>query len=189
VRAWRPPDHLLAPAGASTSEATMPDTDFNPAEASTWLARGRRPAHAEALAKAWRDFPDLPPSAPVADRQARSRERVIATRPVFEEMRLEAEAERHATNFAFTENEVREGKANERDVAILNGRDRHGYDWDVANRYADGWYAAHVGWPHHYPTGSRAMRRSRSAARPMTRASRMGAVTAQTCSTRQGVRT
>jgi len=131
----------------------MPDTDFNPAEASTWLARGRRPAHAEALAKAWRDFPDLPPSAPIADRQARSRERVIATRPVFEEMRLEAEAERHATNFAFTENEVREGKANERDVAILNGRDRHGYDWDVANRYADGWYAAHVGWPHHYPDG------------------------------------
>lgn len=131
----------------------MPDTAFNPADAATWLARGRRPAHAEALAKAWRDYPDLPPSAPLADRHARSHARVIATRPVFEEMRVEAEAERHAKNFAFTENEVREGKANERELAILNGRDRYGYDWDVANRYADGWYAAHVGWPHHYPDG------------------------------------
>lgn len=131
----------------------MPDIEFNPAEAATWLARGRRPAHAEALAKAWRDYPDLPPSAPLADRHARSHARVIATRPVFEEMRVEAEAERHAKNFAFTENEAREGKANERELAILNGRDRYGYDWDVANRYADGWYAAHVGWPHHYPDG------------------------------------
>lgn len=131
----------------------MPDTAFNPADADTWLARGRRPAHVEALAKAWRDYPDLPPSAPLADRHARSRARVIATRPVFEEMRVEAEAERHAKNFAFTENEAREGKANERELAILNGRDWYGYDWDVANRYADGWYAAHVGWPHHYPDG------------------------------------
>ncbi|MCP6324373.1 hypothetical protein NL453_28520, partial [Klebsiella pneumoniae] len=83
--------------------------------------------------------------APLADRQARSRARVITTRPIFEAMRVQAEAERQARNFAFLENQAREGKVNDRDLAILLGRDDHGYDWDVANRYADGWYAAHVG--------------------------------------------
>lgn len=125
--------------------------DFNSADPRTWLARGRTPEQAEALAASWRDFPDLPHDAPLADRQARSRARVIATRPIFEAMRVQAEAERQASNFAFLENQAREGKVNDRDLAILRGRDDHGYDWDVANRYADGWYAAHVGWPHRYP--------------------------------------
>lgn len=127
--------------------------DFNSADPRTWLARGRTPEQAEALAASWRDFPDLPHDAPLADRQARSRARVIATRPIFEAMRVQAEAERQARNFAFLENQAREGKVNDRDLAILRGRDDHGYDWDVANRYADGWYAAHVGWPHSYPDG------------------------------------
>lgn len=127
--------------------------EFNAADPRTWLARGRTPEQAEALAASWRDFPDLPPSASLADRQARSRARVIATRPIFEAMRVQAEEQRQATNFAFLENQAREGKVNDRDLAILRGRDDHGYDWDVANRYADGWYAAHVGWPHNYPDG------------------------------------
>lgn len=42
-------------------------------------------------------------------------------------------------------NSARDTKVNDRDLAILRGRDDHDYDWDVANRYADGWYAAHVG--------------------------------------------
>ena len=32
---------------------------FDPCSTATWLARGRAPEHAEAIAKAWRDFPDL----------------------------------------------------------------------------------------------------------------------------------
>ena len=32
-------------------------------QAATWIARGRAPAEAEALAAAWRDFPDLPANA------------------------------------------------------------------------------------------------------------------------------
>ena len=70
--------------------------DFNSADPRTWLARGRTPEQAEALAASWRDFPDLPHDAPLADRQARSRARVIATRPIFEAMRVQAEAERQA---------------------------------------------------------------------------------------------
>ncbi|MGK6324707.1 hypothetical protein ACMGDM_16710 [Sphingomonas sp. DT-51] len=74
------------------------------------------PAHAEALGRAWRDYPDLPPSSQIATRAAA---RVIAIRLVFEEMRLEAEAERRATNIAFTEN-----KSERTRLAILNGRNR-----------------------------------------------------------------
>ena len=36
----------------------------------------------------------------------------------------------------------------DRDLAILRGRDEHGFDWDRAVAYADGWYAAHAGWPY-----------------------------------------
>lgn len=138
---------------------------LDPAEPNTWLARGRTPEHAAAIAGAWRDFPDLPPDAPMSDRMARSRARVAVMRPVNDAISAHTEAQREATNFAFLEDQARHGKANDRDLAILRGRDAHGYGWDVANRYADGWYAAHVGWPHSYPDGipsnaPRALRRA-----------------------------
>lgn len=131
----------------------MIEEPFDPADASCWLARGRTPAHAAAIASAWRDFPDLPPSAPAADRLARGRERIAAMRPINDEIRVQVEAERQRANFSFTDDLLRRGKGTDRDVAILRGRDQYSYEWDVANRYADGWYAAHVGWPHSYPDG------------------------------------
>lgn len=127
-----------------------PTETFNPGDVATWLSRGRRPEHAEALAAAWRDHPDLPHDAPLADRQARFRERVAAMRPVNEAIAAQLEAETQAKNFAFVEARQRDGNANEGDLAILVGRDRYGYDWHLCHRYADGWYAAHVGWPHRY---------------------------------------
>ena len=127
--------------------------NFDPTEPSTWRARGRTAEHAEAIAAAWRLFPDLPANAPLADRMTRGRERIAAMRPINDAIRDAAERERQATNFAFTEDQVRHGKGNARDIALLRGRTRYGYSWDVANRYADGLYAAHVGWPHHYPDG------------------------------------
>ena len=131
----------------------MVTDDFDPADAASWLARGRTPEHAAAIAAAWRDFPDLPATAPLNERMARGRERVAAMRVVNDAISAHGEAERQAANFAFTERQLREGKGSDRDVAVLRGRDAYGYDWDVCNRYADGWYAAHVGWPHRYPEG------------------------------------
>lgn len=130
------------------------DTEpFDPASPACWITRGRSPEHAAAIAGAWRDFPDLPPDAPLDARMARGRDRIAAMRPVNDAIARAAAAEREATNFAFTDNQLRHGRGNDRDLAILRGRDDHGYGWDLANRYADGWYAAHVGWPHHYPDG------------------------------------
>lgn len=131
----------------------MTEEPFDPADASCWLARGRTPAHATAIAGAWRDYPDLPPDAPAAERLARGRDRIAAMRPINDEIRVQVEAERQRANFAFTDDLLKRDKGTDRDVAILRGRDQYGYEWDVANRYADGWYAAHVGWPHSYPDG------------------------------------
>lgn len=127
--------------------------DFDPARADHWIAHGRHPAHAAAIARAWRDFPDLAPDAPLAERQARGRERIAAMRPVNDAIAAEGAARQEATNFAFTDRQLRDGNGSDRDIAVLRGRDEHGYGWDLANRYADGWYAAHVGWPHRYPDG------------------------------------
>ena len=126
---------------------------FDPACADHWIAHGRDPAHAAAIARAWRDFPDLAPDAPLAERQARGRERIAAMRPINDAIAAEGRARQETTNFAFTDRQLRDGKGSERDIAVLRGRDEHGYGWDLANRYADGWYAAHVRWPHRYPDG------------------------------------
>ena len=67
---------------------------FDPCSAATWLARGRAPDQAEAIAKAWRDYPDLPPTSTAADRMARTRERVVAMKPVNDAIAAAAEAER-----------------------------------------------------------------------------------------------
>ncbi|WP_176593285.1 hypothetical protein [Sphingobium sp. EM0848] len=114
---------------------------FDPCSTATWLARGRAPEHAEAIAKAWRDFPDLAPTASPEDRMARTRARVQAMKPVNDAIAAHSEAERQARNFSFTEERAVSGRGDERDAAILRGRDRYGYDWNLAIRYADGWYA------------------------------------------------
>ncbi len=119
---------------------------FAPSDPATWIARGRRRDHAEALAQAWRDFPDLPADDPLEARMARTRERVVAMRPVHEAISADGEAQRQARNFAFTEAQATAGTISDGDLAILRGRDRHGYGWDDAVRYAGGWYAAHAGW-------------------------------------------
>lgn len=118
----------------------------------TWLARGRSAAEADALAKAWRDFPDLPIDASPDDRMARTRERTIAMRPIFEAMSERSEAERQATNFAFMRSKLENGDATAQDEAILRSHDEHGYDWDCSVQYAQGWYAARTGW--HYRPGT-----------------------------------
>lgn len=123
---------------------------FDPARAACWLARGRTPEHAAAIAGAWQAFPDLPASAPLEDRMARGRERIAAMRPVNDAIARQTVRERETTNFAFTDTQVTQGRGTIRDIAILRARDAYGYVWDLANRYADGWYAAHVGWPHRY---------------------------------------
>ena len=51
----------------------MVTDDFDPADAASWLARGRTPEHAAAIAAAWRDFPDLPSTAPLDERMQRGR--------------------------------------------------------------------------------------------------------------------
>lgn len=123
---------------------------FDPADPAAWLSRGRSPEHAAAIAAAWRTFPDLPSDAPLSDRMTRGRERIAAMRSVNDAIAAEAASQREATNFAFTEDQIRRGLGSDRDIAIMRGREDHALSWDLANRYADGWYAAHVGWPHHY---------------------------------------
>lgn len=119
---------------------------FAPADPAAWIAHGRRPEHAAILADAWQRFPDLPPQAAAEDRLLRMRERVIALRPFMDAMSRAAEAERQARNFAFTQGRIAGGEGDDRDSAILRGRDVYGYDWDRAVRYASGWYAAQAGW-------------------------------------------
>src|SRR3546814_4464548 len=119
---------------------------FDPADAAAWIAHGRPPALARSLAEVWRRHPDLPASSPADSRLARMRDRAAALRPVIDAMRTVTEAERHVRNFAFTAAQIGEGKAGSREAAILSGRDLHGYDWDLAVRYASGWYAADAGW-------------------------------------------
>lgn len=55
-------------------------TPFDPAEAASWIARGRPPADAARLASIWRRYPDLPAAAPADDRMRRLRDRAVAMR-------------------------------------------------------------------------------------------------------------
>ena len=99
------------------------DDRFDPSDAATWIARGRSPEHAEALAQAWRDFPDLPPTAALEDRIARTRARVVAMRPVNDAIQLASEAERQRRNFLHVESKAASGSIGDSDLAILRGRD------------------------------------------------------------------
>ncbi|KHL24309.1 hypothetical protein PK98_14440 [Croceibacterium mercuriale] len=136
---------------------------FDPADAATWIARGRSPPHAEALAKAWRDFPDLAPTAPLEDRMARTRARVVAMRPVNDAIAAAAEGERQRTNFAHVEGKDVSGSITDSDRAILRGRADYGYDWETATCYSQGWYAAHAGWSYGKPGCTRQLDAHRAA--------------------------
>jgi hypothetical protein len=115
-------------------------------KASTWIARGRSPERAEAIAQAWRDFPDLPTSAPADERMKRTRLRVAAMRPVNDAIAERAAREREASNFAFVAGKIDRGEHNACDLAIMRGRVNYGYTWLAAVSYSRGWYAGHVGW-------------------------------------------
>lgn len=118
---------------------------FDPADPECWRGRGRSRDHAVLLASIWRDYPDLPPTAPLDERMARGRARITAMKPINDAMAAETERRRQEKNFAFTTSRVAWGTGGQRDAAILRGRDAHGYDWNHAIRYADGWYAADSG--------------------------------------------
>lgn len=119
---------------------------FDPTSAATWMARGRSACDAETLASIWREYPDLPPSAPLDERMLRTRARVAAMRPMHDTMQKEQERARRARNFAFIAGKAASGTIDDRDLAILRGRDTHRFDWNEAVRYAEGWYAARSGW-------------------------------------------
>ncbi len=121
-------------------------TAFDPSNPLCWIARGRTEHHADQLARAWADFPDLPIETPAQDRMARIRERVAALRPLNDAIREESERERKRRNFAFIEHRIAAGSADARDHFILQARTRHGYDWDEAVQYADGTITALSGW-------------------------------------------
>ncbi|MGD9811023.1 MAG: hypothetical protein AB7U35_06755 [Sphingobium sp.] len=127
-------------------------SSFDPSDARCWMAHGRPPHHAHALAEAWRRFPDLPNDAPPDARMTRSRERVAALRPLNEAIRLEAERQRTTSNFACIERQIAQGSNDSRNPAILHARNVYGYDWDAAVAYADGLYAARAGWESRPPS-------------------------------------
>ncbi|OHT21620.1 hypothetical protein [Edaphosphingomonas haloaromaticamans] len=129
--------------------------NFDPGDPACWTARGRPTHHAQAIAEAWRCFPDLPHDAPLDARQARTRERVQMLRPLHDAISLETEQQRRAANFAYVERQIAQGSNDTRHAAILHARDVLSYDWDAAYAYADGHYAARAGWVSRPPSPSR----------------------------------
>lgn len=121
---------------------------FNPADSHCWTARGRPIEQAETLAAIWQAWPDLPPGASPDARMARLKARVTAMKPFNDAIAAENERERRARNFAFMDGKAARGEIADHDLAILKGRDLHGYDWNEAVRYAWGWYGAHSGSPY-----------------------------------------
>ncbi len=115
-----------------------------------WLTRGRSVEQATELARIWRSYPDLPPTAPLVDRMARGRERIAAMKPLNDAIAAKTEAERQNRNFAFMASRAQVGTITDSEIAILRGRDLHGYDWDLAVAYASGWTAADAGWEHRF---------------------------------------
>lgn len=131
-----------------TAAATASATVFNPADPQCWIARGRPIEHAETLAAIWQAWPDLPPGASLDARMTRLKARVTAMKPFNDAIAAENERERRARNFAFMDGKAARGEIADHDLAILKGRDRHGYDWNEAVSYARGWYDAHSGSPY-----------------------------------------
>lgn len=144
----------------------MTEAPFIAADPATWIAQGRSPEMAEALACVWRTWPDLPVEASAADRRERFRKRVDAMRPINIAIVRASDLRQQASNFAFVAAKAAAGKASEHEGMILQGRNAHGYGWMEAVRYADGWQAAQRGWPHacHHDGSDLAVRRARQAA-------------------------
>lgn len=120
-------------------------TPFDPAEAAIWMARGRPPADAARLASIWRRYPDLPASAPADDRMRRLRDRAMAMRAFHDALDRRNQQAREIRNFAYTASRIAQGVGDDRDRAILAGRDRHGYRWMPSVRYAEGLMVARGG--------------------------------------------
>ncbi|MDX3911032.1 MAG: hypothetical protein QHC67_14605 [Sphingobium sp.] len=128
--------------------AAAPAATFNPADPHCWTARGRPIEQAETLAAIWQAWPDLPPGASPDARMARLKARVTAMKPFNDAIAAENERERRARNFAFMDGKAARGEIADHDLAILKGRDLHGYHWNEAVTYAWGWYGAHSGSPY-----------------------------------------
>jgi hypothetical protein len=127
----------------ATAEATGP---FDPGGAGV-DRRGRPPAEAAQLAAIWRRFPDLPAGAgPETGCSACGTRR--AMRPFHDAIARRNAQERERRNFTFTVSRLAAGQGDDRDRAILAGRDIHGFAWMAAVRYADGLQAARSGWPY-----------------------------------------
>lgn len=125
-----------------------PMASFDPGDEAAWIARGRPPADAAHIAAIWREYPDLPADAHADVRWQRLRDRANALRAFHDRLdRRNADA-REIRNFAFTAARIADGAGDERDRAIIAGRDRHGYAWLEAVRYADGLHAARSGFPY-----------------------------------------
>jgi len=144
-----PAGSILCALQARPHQVVRRDT-FDPTDATCWLTRGRSIEHASELARIWRAFPDLPATAPLEDRMARGRERIGAMKPLNDAISAATEAERQARNFALMERHLADGTIADSELAVLQGRDEHGYDWDIAVAYASGWTAAHAGWEHRF---------------------------------------
>lgn len=131
-----PAGSILSAMQGRSPEAVEPDP-FDPTETRCWLTRGRSNEHASELARIWRAFPDLPATASLDDRMARGRERIAAMKPLNDAISAASEAERQARNFALMERHLEDGTIADRELAVLRGRDEHGYDWDIAVAYSD----------------------------------------------------
>src|SRR3546814_5967594 len=73
-----PSDHRRHVSWDSHRRRPMMSEPFDPADTDAWIAHGRSPVQAAALADAWRRFPDLANASPLDQRMARLRERVTA---------------------------------------------------------------------------------------------------------------
>lgn len=147
-----------APAGLRARAECDAVQPFDPADAACWIAHGRPAAVAEAIASAWRLYPDLPAAAPLDLRQARTRERVTAMRPFMDELAAATSRARELTNFRFVKRAVAAGSDDPRHARILQARDQYDLSWDEAIQFADGAYAAEAGWPYRPPTARPAAR-------------------------------
>lgn len=139
---------------------------FIAADPASWISHGRSPEVAQALARVWRKWPDLPAAASKEARRERFRQRVAAMRPINEALARESDRRQQASNFAFVAAKAEDGDASDHDRMILQGRELHGYGWMEAVRYADGRQAAQRGWPHacHHDGSDLAVRRARQGA-------------------------
>lgn len=151
VRHAEGPRAAVQRAASPSPAASAPP--FDPANAECWIAHGRPPEIAHAIAQAWTQFPDLPAFTPLEDRQARTRDRVAAMRPALDGLARHSRRERESSNFAFVERALASGSDDVRHGLILSGRSRHGFGWDEAVQYANGFHAASVGWDHRPPSG------------------------------------